>query len=153
MAQDLTFIKIGNMEKVKRAYYYFFYKIYKSIEYTSEIGGGKFWTDFKAGVVVSALEVWLILALINYYKIFINKFYDLNKIFFFSIGSTIIIINIIAFVFSDKWKEYNEEFDQLSKEKNIKGGLVVWTIIVFIILNLIFSFYLMSQIDWSQYRK
>ncbi len=30
------------MNKIEKAYYYFYYKIYKSIEYTSEKVGGAF---------------------------------------------------------------------------------------------------------------
>lgn len=140
------------MEKLKSAYYYFFYKIYKSIEYTSELGGGKFWTDFKASIVVSVLEIWLITSVFVYYNIFIDRFYEFNMVAFFSATAIIMIINYLLFVHYDKWKENNTKFDQLPKKENMIGGIIVWSIVVFIIVNLIFSFYLMSQVDWSQYR-
>ena len=44
------------------------------------------------------------------------------------------------------------EFENWPKKKNIRGGIIVWGIIIFIIANLIFSFYLMSLINWKLYR-
>jgi len=140
------------INKIKRAYYYYFYKIYKSIEYTSEQFGGSFWTDFKAGVVMIALEIWTILLLINYYNIFLNRYFHLEKRTFFFLGFIIIVVNYLAFVHTDIWKEYNKNFDKLPKEVNKKGSWIVFGITIFIIVNLIFSFYLMNQIDWSRYR-
>ncbi len=132
-----------------KAYYYLFYKLYRFWELVSF---PKFWSDFKAIVSIVALEIWFALSLINYYNIFIDRHFYLENTIFFLIGGIIIGINIISFIYLDKWKEYNEEFNQLPRKKNIIGGIIVWTIILLIIANLIYSFYLMSQIDWSQYR-
>ncbi|GAA5102629.1 hypothetical protein GCM10023210_43820 [Chryseobacterium ginsengisoli] len=63
---------------IKKAYYYLFYKIYKSIEYTSEEFGGAFWTDFKTGLVIGALEIWLLLSIGNYYSIITKKNAELS---------------------------------------------------------------------------
>jgi len=132
-----------------KAYYYLFYKLYKFWEL---ISFPKFWSDFKANISICALEIWLILSLINYYNIFIDRSYSLDKTIFFLIVGVIMVINILTFVYLDKWKDYNKEFDKLPRKKNIKGGIIVWFIILLIIANLIYSFYLMSQIDWSQYK-
>lgn len=132
-----------------KVYYYLFYQLYKFWEF---ISFPKFWSDFKAAVSIVALEVWTIISLFVYYKVFVNRFYSFNESLFFLLCGIVIIINIIIFVYLDKWKEYNEEFDKLSKKKNIIGGVIVWTIILLIIANLIYSFYLMSQIDWNQYK-
>lgn len=55
-------------------------------------------------------------------------------------------------VHTDIWKEYVIEFDQLSKKKNRIGGWIVFGVVLLVVMNLIFSFYLMSQVDWSMYR-
>ncbi|MRI63203.1 hypothetical protein EDM00_04235 [Ornithobacterium rhinotracheale] len=109
-------------------------------------------SDFKAGVSIIALEIWLVMTIINYYNVYINRQFHLNKITFLIIGLFIAISNIKLFTFSDLWKEYNKEFAQLSKKKNIIGGMIVWSIIIFVIINFIYSFYLMSQINLPQHK-
>ncbi|WP_326983452.1 hypothetical protein VUJ46_02585 [Chryseobacterium sp. MYb264] len=139
---------------IKKAYYYFFYKIYKSIEYTSKEFGGKFMTTFKASLVLIVLQIWFLFSLGIYYAIWSKKSIEL------SLNMPVIYIPLLIIVFSNYyaidylkiWKEYNSNFDKLPKEKNKIGGWIVFGIILLIILNLIYSFYLMSQIDWSQYR-
>lgn len=125
-------------------YYYAFYKLYKFWEYVSI---PKFWSDFKANISLAALEIWLILILVNYYSVFIDRHFHIEKNVFFFILGIIIIFHYMAFIHFEKWKEHNMEFDQLTRKENLIGGIIVWSIIVFIIANLIFSFYLMSQVD------
>ena len=142
------------MKLIKKSYYYFFYKIYRSIEYTSELSGGTFLTSSKAGLVMLALEAWILMSLGAYYTIYTKKFVELT------ISMPIVYIPaIIVFAFNyftldykDNWKKYNVEFANYSKKKNQIGGWIVFGIILLIISNLIFSFYLMSLIDWSKYR-
>jgi hypothetical protein len=64
----------------------------------------------------------------------------------------VLLINYVAFIHTDVWKDYVIEFDKMPKKKNRIGSWIVFGIVLFIISNLIFSFYLMSRIDWSQYR-
>ena len=133
------------MKKLVRYYYYMFYKIYKFIEYTSEQMGGVFWTDFKAGIVMIALEIWMWMSLFNYYTAITNI--KLNLSFeepIIYIPFTIIIGFAIYFFNSpNKWKLYFEKFDKLPKRKNRTGGWIVFGIIVLVVTNLIFSFYLL----------
>ncbi|MEC5173870.1 hypothetical protein [Chryseobacterium nepalense] len=141
------------MEKIKKAYYYIFYKIYKSIIYTSEMVGGEFWTDFKAGIVLLALELLFLGSFLNYYSIIINKRLDI------SIASSIILIPLIilliihyfCFIQTDIWKEYNKEFDTLSEKENQKGTIVVWMIAVFIFLNFFGSAFLLQKYVLKMY--
>lgn len=142
------------MKFIKKSYYYFFYKIYCSIEYTSELSGGKFLTLFKAGVVMIALEIWILISIGAYYAIYKKIFLEL------SLSMPIIYIPLLIIVafnyftldYKDNWKKYNTEFANYPKKKNRIGGWIVFGIIVLIIANLIYSFYLMSEIDWSKYR-
>jgi len=131
-----------------RAYYYLFYKLYNFWE---KVSFPKFWSVFKAGVSVIALEIWFIMCLINYYTLFVNRQFYIDKNMFLFIGILVTVVDVIIFK-SDTWKLYNKQFNRLSKKKNIIGGVVVWSVIIFIIFNLIYSFYLMSQVDWKQYR-
>lgn len=135
------------MIKVKRAYYYVFYKLYRSIIYTSERVGGEFLSDFKAVLAIGALEIWVLVSIFSYYSLISNISLNID------ISSPIVIIplilifllNYFSFIHTDVWKEYNKEFDVLPKEKNKKYGMVVWSIIILIICNTIFSYYLLFQ--------
>lgn len=140
------------MKKIKKYYHYFYYKMYRSIKYTSEELGGAFLTDLKAGISLGALEFWLIISFFNYYNIFIDRNINFSKNIYIMIGLFLALIKYLMFVQTDEWKDYFKEFDALPKEVNKKGGWIVFGITVFIMLNLVFSFYLMMQIDWSKYR-
>jgi hypothetical protein len=135
---------------IKKTYYYLFYKLYK-VAKTGAIKSLSFWYALSA---IMILEGWFVFSLYNYYTIFINRYSSLQlkspiTIVFIIL---VLIINYFSFVYNDKWKGYVDEFDQWSKKRNIYGGLIVWSIIILITANLIFSFYLFSQIDWKQYR-
>lgn len=135
---------------MKRAYYYLFYKFYKM----SEAAPSRWLSDWKAGIVIIALETWLLLSLIIYYNVFIDRYFNLTATSPVIILSSIAILlgNYFAFVHTDEWKAYVKEFDALPKKKNQIGSLIVFAIVVLVIANLVFSFYLMSQIDWKQYK-
>ena len=137
------------MEKIKRVYYYFFYKIYKSIEYTSEMFGGKFWSDLKTGIVVMVLEFWIVISLFNYYNVFIDKNFHFSKSIYITVVILFSILTYFTIDHTEIWKEYNKEFDKLPKERNKKGSWVVFGIILIIIANFIFSLYLLYQMRRS----
>ncbi|KPE51058.1 hypothetical protein [Chryseobacterium indologenes] len=139
---------------MKRAYYYFFTEIYKSVEYTSDLLGGKFLTSFKASIVMVALETWWLMSLGAYYSIHTKTAIELSismPIIYIPL-IIIILFNYLTIDYNSAWKKYNSDFDNLPKNKNRIGSWLVLGIVIFIILNFIYSIYLMSQIDWSQYR-
>ncbi|AYN00140.1 hypothetical protein [Chryseobacterium sp. 3008163] len=141
------------MEKIKRVYYYLFYKIYKSIIYTSEMLGGEFWSDFKAGIVLLTLELWIIGSFLNYYSIINNEKLNIDAISPILLIFLIIfcILNYFSFVHTNIWKEYNREFDKLPKDINKKGGIIVWSIIAFIIINFFVSAFLLQKYVLKMY--
>lgn len=116
--------------------------------------GGKFLTDFKAGIVMIALEFWVVLSIYNYYTIITkqNLYLSFKSPFVYVPFIIIILLKLRNFTNKNQWEEHHKCFDDLSKEANRKGGWIVFWISALIILNLIFSFYLMMQIDWSKYR-
>lgn len=142
------------MKKIKRYYHYFYYRIYRFIEYTSEQMGGKFLTEFKAGITVIAFEIWSLLSIYNYYTIITkeNLHLSFKKTLIYIPLIIIILLKWQNFSSKEQWFSYHQQFDALPKKVNKKGGWIVFGITVFIILNLVFSFYLMMQIDWSKYR-
>jgi len=136
--------KIVEMEKLKRAYCYLFYKLYKM----SEAAPSRWLSHWKASLAIMVLEIWLIAAILIYYKLFLNGDADI-------IGSNLIwvvmvlgigLIDYYIFHNHDQWKNYIKEFDQLPKETSRRWGMWLWIIVALIIANFIFSFYLYYQI-------
>lgn len=132
------------MKIIKKAYYYLFYKLYNHYENSSMPWG----SDFKASASIGALEIWLILSILNYFLLITGKTIgNLNiwQPFVFIPAILLFLLHYFAFIRTDVWKEYNKEFDQLSREKNKRDGITTWCIIIFIIINTIFSYYLLFQ--------
>lgn len=132
------------MEKIKRAYYYLFYKLYKWYEKAPVV----WWSEWKAVVSIVALEVWVIACLLNYYMLLFDNHLPLGSINTFSIylfALIVIVPNYFIFIHKKKWKNYVQKFDQLPKRTNKIGGWIIFGLISFIIINFIFSFYLYYQ--------
>ncbi|WP_312992710.1 hypothetical protein [Chryseobacterium flavum] len=141
------------MKKIKRAYYYVFYKLYKSIIYTSEKVGGEFLTDFKAVIAMGALEIWVLGTFLNYYSIINNVKLNItvkSPLLLISL-LLIFILNYFCFIHTDTWKKYNSEFDKLPLHKNKKGGLIVWGIVIFITFNFFISAYILQKYVLKMY--
>lgn len=138
-------------KKIIIAYYYLFYKFYKFWEYVST---PSFWSDWKAGISLMALEIWLIISVFVYYKVFVNPYIHLSEsnIEAYILAFTLAGAKYIIFHHHDRWKRIVKSFDKLPKRENTIGSWVVFLLTILIIANLVYSFYLMSQIDWSQYR-
>ncbi len=126
-----------------RAYYYLFYKLYNYWE----TAPAKFWSDFKAGISIITLEIWLLFLIFNIRSLIRNEKLEFEISHPIIVVPTLIIIigNYILFVHTDKWKEYNAEFDQLPKKKNIIGGIIVWTIIILLTVSYWTSGYLVQK--------
>ncbi|WP_454046225.1 hypothetical protein [Chryseobacterium sp. Marseille-Q8038] len=135
---------------IKKMYYYLFYKLYKHYENSSE----PWLSNWKAGVSIGILEIWLLLSIGNYFLITTNKTVHLNLLQpIVIIPVTIVFIfNYLSFDYKDTWKKYNEEFDQLSRDQNKKGGVIIWSIIILIITNMIFSYLLLLKSKNKSYR-
>lgn len=131
------------MNKIKQAYYYLFYKLYKHAQKSPTI----FPYDFIAGLYLEVLIVFIVLSVTNYYDYITKNFIDFGSgkglaLFFILI---VTIPNYFIFYYKDQWKDIVKEFDQLPKEKNKKGSIIVWSVIILIITNMVFSYYLLSM--------
>ena len=140
------------MKKIKTYYTFLYYTLYKSIDTVKPA----FLTDFKAGVVLMALEVWFIATILVYVIVITRKkilpinFLSSPLIYVF-VGA-IVFFKIAVFIYKDRWKGYISEFDSWPKEKVHKWKIIAWIFMAAIVANLVLSIYLLYQIDWSQYR-
>lgn len=120
----------------------------------SEAAPSRWVSDWKAGIVIIVLELWILFSIGIYYAALTKTKIELDitmPIIFIPL-LIIILINYLAFVHTDVWKEYVKEFDRLPKKKNRIGSWIVLGVVLFVVANLIFPFYLMSRVDWSQYK-
>lgn len=132
------------MVSIKRAYDYFFYKLYKSFE-----GAPSKWlSDWKASFFLMVIEIWVGLSMLNYFSVLFPRI-NLTDKFLTVISVSIVIvlatIKYYSFEHQDRWQSVVKTFDELPKYRNRIGTYIVWGIVLLILANLIFSFYLLSK--------
>ncbi len=135
---------------LKKAYCYLFYKFYKLFE-TSPF---KWSSEWKTSFCISILEAMLVMTFDGYYTIVTKKEVFSGNPLPMAIVLIAVVYGFNYYVFhhNDRWREYVKEFNKWSKKKNSIGSLIALLVVLLIITNLIFVYYLMSQIDWSKYR-
>ncbi len=138
------------MRYVKKAYYYLFYKLFKWYE----CGPSIWWSDWKAVLSIDVLCIFIGISIVTYYTIFIDRYFRVGDGKFFLMVYIFLIATPNYFIFNhrNRWKYIVKEFEKLPKRKNEIGGWIVLVIILLIITNMVYAFFLMSQIDWSRYR-
>lgn len=136
------------MKKVKKAYCYVYYKLYKWI------GDDNFLADWKAELALDVLGIFLVISGIIYYTIFYDQYFQLGSGYHFLIGYVFFIAfpNYLIFHHNNQWRKIVNEFDKIPEKKNFVGGIIVLFFTLIIVGNMIYAYYQMSRIDWSQYR-
>lgn len=135
-----SFLK--QMVTMKRAYYYLYYTLYKAWrkDYNPLLSA-----DFRADVSLMAIKTWTILSLFAYSSLLMNTKIEITVMMGIVIGTLVIGSTLYFFTFSDKWKLYFEEFEKMSKRKNLTGRLLTWGVVIFTFINLIISINLMKD--------
>ena len=139
-------------KRIIKWYYYFFYKMYKQHE-------GSWLAETKAMVYTGFIIGMILLTVLINYKIHVNRYFELDDTANFKIKLFLFLLLIIGlphYCFlsrDDKWILIVRKFDRLPKRKNKIGGWVIFILCAFILVNLIYSYYQLSLIDWSKYRK
>ena len=83
-----------------RVYYYIFYKLYKFWDFISP----EFWTDFRAGVSIIALELWILFSIFNIRSLIKNELleFEITHPIIIIPFILILVINYLLFVHTDK---------------------------------------------------
>jgi hypothetical protein len=138
------------MKRFKDAYFYLFYKFYKF----SEAAPSKWMSHWKAGLLIDVLEVFIGLSAVVYYTVFSKQWIDFGdrKEVGFLYLLFIAVPNYFIFHHKDRWKDIVKKFDRMPQKKNKIGSWIVFCFVILVVANLIFAFYLMSQIDWELYK-
>ena len=136
-----------NMEKLKKAYYLLFYKLYRAFISLSEDS----WADWKAGLVIQTLQYFILFVIALQIEIISkdNIIPDFHpKIWEIPLAIVLAVFNYYVFLHKKRWKKYSTEFSLYSKKKNKIINTIVFFIVFGIVALLIFTFYQYSQIDW-----
>lgn len=118
--------------------YYLFYKFYSF----SEAAPSRWWSDIKALLAITILQILLLLSFIAYYNAFTKQNLLAGPTHPAEIAGIVFlaVLNYLFFLSNDKWKPYAAEFDQWPKGKNRIGTLIVLLFTVLVFVNLFFSF-------------
>lgn len=125
---------------MKQAYYYTFYVLYKREQKSITI----FSYDFLSSLYMIIIGILLISSFTNYYNvIFYTNSGVLSKKIWIIIVMVLFIFDYILLHYKDQWKYVVKEFDKLPDEKIKKNKKIVYSFIILIITNFIFSFYVL----------
>ena len=125
------------MEKI---YYFVFYTLFVFWE---KVSIPKFYSEFKAGLSILLIQIFIYYSIIYSYLIITNKEFNFdlkNPILLIPLG-TIFLINIFLTNVSSKWKYYYPKFDNLQNIKKIKYMSITWLFI----LSIIVMFFILSN--------
>jgi hypothetical protein len=131
--------------KIKEAYYFLYYTIYKA---WSKNDNPFLSNDFRADVCLIALEIWILMTINAYVSILLNIRSKLSLTDIRGIIPAVIAIGTTLYFFtlSNNWKSYFEVFDNWPKKRRRTGYIIVWCLVIFIFVNLIFSVELMKSL-------
>ena len=134
---------------IKKAYYYFYYKLYNFFI----LFGEDFLNKYKPVIFIIFLEILLLFAFSNWYSILARGWdNEDHTILYFAIGIFISLFNSAFYLHGDKYKKHFIEFENYSKQKKILAGWITFIIITMVFAAYIFSDHQMSLIDWKKYR-
>lgn len=112
-------------------YHYIYYRLYRLFEK----GQFAWWSDFKAGFIIAAVEM-AILALIEYK---IASIYSVSGAGYFGkngylliIAAPPIVFNYFFFQYDDRWKPIIKHFDKASKLEKQKMNIQMAVVLVFV---------------------
>jgi len=131
--------------KLKEAYYYLFYKLFRFWSLNSNLFMS---AEFRAQIVMIWLEVALVVSVQSYICILTHHRFRLTIWHPLMLIPFVIIITLklYLFTFSDRWRVYNERFNKWTRRQNIIGGIIVYSVILLIIGNLFFSIELLNRL-------
>jgi len=117
-----------------------FYWLYEM----SERALSRWWSEWKAYIMLAWLEACILLSISIYYSHFFAPIKNIDP-FLVVLFVFFVVKSYLIFEKDDRWKGYIEEFRTKSKEERRKSLYITILIIVLIIANLIYSFYIGEQ--------
>lgn len=137
------------MRLLSKAYYYMFYRFYKLFE----AAPSRWWSEGKAGAAMTLMIIFLLFTIEGYYSISTRKNIipeNSGKLFVGALAFIIGVINYFIFAHNHRWQDIVLDFEKHSESCQRIGKLLFWFLILFIFVNMVYMFYLTSQINWSR---
>ena len=134
------------MGTVQKIYDYFFYVIYRFWEKAPS----RWWSDWKAVITICFFMGFALSAVINVI-IYVFRIDLVPRTKVLPIMESLVIfgLNYYYFLYKDKWRRRILRFESLSKKADRIGVFFVIFISLMIIASLIYSYYLLSMVDWQ----
>ncbi len=133
-------------------YYIFFYKLFRLFKSTANEG----WEDWKALVALCLITVLLLVQGYVYFLVFFPELsFDIPypQPTLFLISFALCSMHYYLTLHKEKWKAYIDVYNSFSKMQKITSSLLMFFFLCLIVCGLFFSFYKLSQVNWSVYRK
>lgn len=139
------------MKEFSIVYKYLFYFFYRSINNVK----GNILIKPKAIFMLLILKMILFSIIFVYYSDYTRNFINLSdKINY--IYTALILLTVFTFWYFERknnWRMCILEFDKWPEKKRKKWDLFIKLFIFFVFANFVFSFYIMSEIDWKNLKK
>ncbi len=128
-------------------YNYLFYTYYRFWEKAPS----RWWSEWKAIITICFFLVFLFTTISNFIMIK-TKWNLIPETRLLPIIAAIFIfgINYYSFLYKDKWKRKIVQFKSLERKTDTLGIIVVILLTALIIVSLIYSYYLLGSINWSE---
>lgn len=118
---------------MKKIYFFVFYTLFIFWE---KISVPKAFSKFKAGVSIIIIDILIYYCIIYCYSIIsiIKPILSLKEPIVYIPCGIIILLNVIIFDFSEKWKIYMLEFETLTQNKKLFYMIIIWMIIILVLV-------------------
>lgn len=106
-------------------------------------------THFRAELSIGVLKIWFFIVIYAYSCVLldIKPTISIERPIGFLPLLLVALSTHYFFDISNKWKLYFEEFEKWPKKKNKIGGIIVWSLIVFIFINVFISVELVRRLN------
>jgi hypothetical protein len=136
------------MKVLSKVYYYIFYRFYKLFDSAPS----RWWSEGKAGAAMTLMTIFLVFTIEGYYSISTRKNIipeNNGKLIVSVLAFVIGAINYFIFAHNQRWQNIVLDFEKHSESCQRVGKLLFWFVILFLFVNMVYMFYLTSQIDWE----
>ncbi len=138
------------MTTIHKYYDYLFFTFYRFWEKAPS----KWWSEWKAMLTIDFLKIFFLLGLFGYI-LFYKKLNLLPETPVIPIIIALVLFgtDYYYFLYKNKWKKRIKNFENIDSSTDRIGIILVLTIIILAIIFLIYSYYLMSTVDWKNIKE
>lgn len=138
------------MTAIQKYYDYLFFTFYRFWEKAPS----KWWSDWKAMLTIDFLKIFILSGIFGYTLYFTKlNLIPETPVIPIIIGLLLFGTDYYYFIYGDKWKKRIRKFENIEARRDRIGIILIVTIIIIAIIFLIYSYYLMSTVDWNNLKE